>query len=292
MQINNSAEFIFIGTGTSEGIPRVSCLTHDYGCEVCHDAVKPGSKNRRRNTCGLIRYNHPDGKQRNILIDCGKYFWHSAIDLFPKLKVQHIDAILITHDHFDAIGGLDDLRDWTRIQGSIPIYLFSERDFKTISNVFPYLTDEKKSTGKGGIPKLAFKIVPHEPLNVEGVTITPLPVYHGVGYISCGFKFGNIAYISDISQFTDETLYRINGCTTLILDSVELTGTHGSHFTFPETVSEIKKLKIPQNYLIGMTHDFDHDSVNTELLKLKEKDNLQAELSYDGLIIPINLINK
>lgn len=77
------SEIVFMGTGTSEGIPRVSCLTNpSKKCPVCTKAVEPGNKNRRLNTSILIRYPGPSGR-RNILIDAGKFFYHSAIRWFP-----------------------------------------------------------------------------------------------------------------------------------------------------------------------------------------------------------------
>jgi hypothetical protein len=69
-----TSELIFLGTGTSEGIPRVSCLTNpDKKCPVCWAATKLGNRNRRRNTSVLLRYCVPDGRHLNILVDAGKY---------------------------------------------------------------------------------------------------------------------------------------------------------------------------------------------------------------------------
>lgn len=99
-------EIIFVGTGTSEGIPRVSCLTDPMKtCPVCTKALEPGSKNRRLNTGLLIRYPRHSGTC-NILIDVGKFFYHSALKWFPTYGIRTIDAVLITHSHADAIGGL------------------------------------------------------------------------------------------------------------------------------------------------------------------------------------------
>ncbi|KAH9298096.1 hypothetical protein KI387_029778, partial [Taxus chinensis] len=84
------SELIFLGTGTSEGIPRVSCLTNPVKkCLVCQEAVQPWNRNRRFNTSILIRYATSAGRI-NILIDAG--------------KLRYLDALLITHSHADAIG--------------------------------------------------------------------------------------------------------------------------------------------------------------------------------------------
>ncbi|TXG68573.1 hypothetical protein EZV62_003508 [Acer yangbiense] len=152
---SHQSAIIFVGTGTSEGIPRVSCLTNpSKKCPVCTKAAEPGNRNKRLNTSMLIRYPGPSGRC-NILIDAGKFFYHSAICWFPSYGIRTIDAVIITHSHADAIRGLDDLRDWTNnVQPHIPIYV-AKRDFE----------------------------------------ITPLPVWHGPGYRFLGFRFGNVCYI-------------------------------------------------------------------------------------------------
>uniref|UniRef100_M0ZR88 Metallo-beta-lactamase family protein n=1 Tax=Solanum tuberosum TaxID=4113 RepID=M0ZR88_SOLTU len=102
----NQSELMFLGTGTSEGIPRVSCLTNPLKtCPVCSKAAEPGSRNRRLNTSILIRHSRPSGN-RNFLIDVGKFFYHSAMQWFPAYGIRTIDAVIITHSHADAIGGL------------------------------------------------------------------------------------------------------------------------------------------------------------------------------------------
>ncbi|CAI9114344.1 OLC1v1015052C1 [Oldenlandia corymbosa var. corymbosa] len=188
-------EIIFIGTGTSEGIPRVSCLTHPTKiCPVCSKATEPGNKNRRLNTSLLVRYSRPTGNY-NVLIDAGKFFYHSALRWFPTYGIRNLDAVIITHSHADAIGGLDDLRDWTNnVQPHIPIYV-AKRDFEVMKKTHYYLVDTSVIIPGAAVSELQFNIINEEPFTVHDLKITPLPVWHGKNYRSLGFRFGNICYI-------------------------------------------------------------------------------------------------
>ncbi|CAA0821142.1 Metallo-hydrolase/oxidoreductase superfamily protein [Striga hermonthica] len=194
----DQSEIIFIGTGTSEGIPRVSCLTNpNKTCPVCIKATEPGNKNRRLNTSILVRFQRPSG-MCNILIDAGKFFYHSALKWFPAYGIRTIDAVIITHSHADAIGGLDDLRDWTNnVQPSVPIYT-AQRDFEVMKKTHYYLVDTSGVTPGAAVSALQFNIIQEEPFLVHDLQFTPLPVWHGRGYRSLGFRFGNICYIRSI----------------------------------------------------------------------------------------------
>ena len=88
--MNKKGNLIFLGTGSSDGIPRVSCLTNpNKTCKVCESAKNPDSKNRRRNTSIAI-LTDKNFEQRNIIIDAGKTFWDSAIKFFPKYNIRNI----------------------------------------------------------------------------------------------------------------------------------------------------------------------------------------------------------
>ncbi|OAY67836.1 putative hydrolase [Ananas comosus] len=253
------SEIIFLGTGTSEGIPRVSCLTNQSKTcpilsngsyrpsQVCSKATEAGNRNRRRNTSILLRYTSSAGRF-NILVDAGKFFYHSALQWFPTYGLRQIDAVLITHSHADAIGGLDDLRDWTNnVQPYIPIYV-SKRDLRTL------------------------------PL----VQVTPLPVWHGGGYRSLGFRFGDICYISDVSDIPEETYELLKNCKLLILDALRPDRSSSTHFGLPRALDEVRKIKPARTLFTGMMHLMDHDKVNEYLAKLMETEGLDVQLSYDG----------
>ncbi|KAK3426767.1 hypothetical protein EUGRSUZ_F03136 [Eucalyptus grandis] len=300
----SDSEIIFMGTGTSEGIPRVSCLTNSSKkCPVCSKAIVPGNKNRRLNTSILIRYPGPTGKC-NILIDAGKFFYQSALRWFPAYGIRTIDAVIITHSHADAIGGLDDLRDWTNnVQPHIPIYV-ANRDFEVMKKTHYYLVDTSGIIPGAAVSELQFNIMQEEPFVVNDLQITPLPVWHGQGYRSLGFRFGKVCYISDVSEIPEETYPLLRDCDILIMDALRPDRSSSTHFGLPRALEEVRKIQ-PKRTLFtvsfsklfflvwkmakGMMHLMDHEAVNEDLKKLLETEGIDVQLSYDGLRIPIML---
>ncbi|KAJ4821640.1 Metallo-hydrolase/oxidoreductase superfamily protein [Rhynchospora pubera] len=238
---------------------------------VCSKATQPGNKNRRRNTSILIRHVTASATS-NILVDAG--------------KLRRLDAVLITHSHADAIGGLDDLRDWTNnVQPHIPIYV-AQRDFEVMQKTHYYLVDTSVVLPGAAVSELQFNIIKEEPFTVHNLKVTPLPVWHGPGYRSLGFRFGDVCYISDASEIPEETYELMYNCDLLVLDALRPDRSSTTHFGLPKALVEVRKIKPKRTLFTGMMHLMDHDKINEDLLKLKETEGLDIQLSYDGLRVP------
>ena len=284
-----NGKLIFLGTGSSDGIPRVSCLTDpDRSCKVCPNAQDPNSKNRRRNTSIAIKSSDRNGTKRNIIIDAGKTFWESAIKFFPENNIRKIDNLIITHAHADAIGGIDYLRDWTNfVQDAVRISL-REQDLESIKKIYFYLFENGRVKTKGPIPKLQFNIIDENPFNIGDLNITPIPVFHGNDYVSFGYKFGKIAYISDVSKIpisSEKFLYDLD---VLIIDALRPEPTYFSHFTYSQAIEVIRKFKPKKSFFTDIMCSVEHEETNAILSKLNETEQLDIQLAYDGLIIDFN----
>ena len=295
---------MFLGTGTSEGIPRVTCLTADPPtCAVCIDAMRPGSKNRRRNTSIVIKRDQTDGPPINILIDAGKFFYQSAIEWFPKHEIRSVNAVVLTHAHADSAGGLDDLRDWTNTMrfsrgdehanliahnrnAQIPIYL-REEDLDIVAKTAYYLVDRNQMTSGGTVAILDFRTIDDGPFDVLGTTIIPLTVPHGPDYSCNGYRIGDFAYISDASDIPDTVIDRMSDVDTLVIDALRPDRTHGSHLTTKQAVEYAKKIRPRRTLLTDAAHGIDHYAMNAHLRNPVVNDGLNIRYAFDGLSIEI-----
>ncbi|KAL6043784.1 Metallo-hydrolase/oxidoreductase superfamily protein isoform 3 [Balamuthia mandrillaris] len=304
-----------MGTGSSGMVPRPSCLlVEPRTCRVCDDAHEnPDSKNRRLNTSLLFRFRSllPEaaeeeegggsdgttakrGKVYNVLIDCGKSFREASLRWMIKYKVKSLDAVLLTHDHADATLGLDDLREWTRHTSNLPIYLV-ERDLDALSRVFPYLVDSRKATGSGYVASLTFNVIqPNTAFEVGGgLSVMPIEVHHGTAkgqpYTCLGFRFGNIAYISDCSAIPESAASLLEGLDVLVLDAISPGEGFNSHLTVKESLEEVRRLRPKKTYFVGMNHDIEYDQHEAEIQTLKESEGLDVSFAYDGLRLRISM---
>jgi len=254
-------ELVFLGTGTSMGVPLVGCH-----CAVC-DSTDPLNKRTR---CGLV-LGLPEGA---LLID-------TPTDLrFQLLRegIDLVDAVLFTHEHADHIFGLDDLRIMPYRTGrAVPLYCEDHVE-ERIRKSFDYAFAEPRSTHAGAVPKLDMHRITLEPFDLLGQRIIPIRLLHG-SFPVLGFRFGNVAYCTDTNAIPDESWSLLEGLDVLILDALRYKP-HPTHFSLDEAVAAAQRIGAKRTFFTHMTHDLDHTTTNATLPP-------GMALAYDGLRVPL-----
>jgi len=249
-----------LGSGSSAGTPVVGCQ-----CETCQSK---NLRNVRTRCSSYIALNN--GK--NILIDTSPDLREQAL----RETLTSVDAVLFTHHHADHCHGIDDLRAFCQInKKQIPIY-GNQFVIEQLLQKFKYAMLEPKDFWE--IPVLK-PIVIEQPFELFGHTITPIPVMHGRGEI-LGYRIGNLAYITDVSEIPLNSLELLKGLDVLLLDCLRLKP-HITHFGFDQSVTMAQQIMAKETYFIHMTHDLEYDSLQNKL-----PENIYA--GYDGLKISIN----
>jgi len=228
------------------------------------------------------------------LLDCGKTFSESSRTWFASNNITKLDAVILTHGHADAMMGLDDLRAWSRALGiTLPIYLNKET-FGACQSAFPYLIDRNKASGGGVLPRLEFVVV-NQTFTVDGLEFVPLPVEHGVKsdgspYISWGFRFDDVVYISDVSAIPDETRALLHNSRVMVLDAIAYHENVRivSHYVISDAIAEFQLYRPKLSVLTGLGHALDYSALAEDLEVIKETEDLNILPSYDGLVIPLN----
>lgn len=247
----------FLGTGTSQGVPVIGCK-----CEVCQSQ---NPKDKRFRASALITTD--SGKK--ILIDCGPDFRQQML----SNNENYVDAVLITHEHNDHVIGLDDVRPIIfRTQKSMPVYCI-ERTAQEIQSRFPYAFTENRYPGA---PSFNLNIIENDPLPIYDAEIIPIEVQHYKINI-LGYKFKNLAYITDASHIPEAEKNKLYNLDYLILNCIRKTEPHPAHFILQDILDLNEELKPKQLYLTHLSHHFGtYEKENTQLPE-------NISLAYDGL---------
>jgi phosphoribosyl 1,2-cyclic phosphate phosphodiesterase len=251
---------VVLGSGTSNGVPVLGVR---YPQEYLDNP-----KNHRTRASILI-----EGPQGNLLVDCA-----------PELRLQmhreqlfEIDAVLITHTHADHVMGMDDLRSICLLtRKPIPIFTLPAYQ-QDIRRIYPYAFQEFPPGVL--VPRFDLHDVEEE-MELCGMRVQILPVPHG-NVTTLGLRIGDFAYLTDVSRVPDETVEKLAGLETLLLDAVRFQP-HSNHLHYAAAVETAERIGAKTTYFTHLSSDYDHDVFEATM-----PDSLR--LAYDGLRIDIRL---
>lgn len=258
-----------LGSGSSGGVPRIG---NDWG------ACDPAEPRNRRSRCSiLLRWSAAGATDQTlVLVDTSP----DMRDQLLAANVQRLDAVLMTHDHADQSHGLDDLRALVlRAYKRIPVHM-DEPTASTLGVRFGYCFD-----GAGSYPAILDKLVdisPGRAMEVPGaggpMPVLPLGQDHGGGP-SLGFRIGNFAYCNDVVRLPEETLARLGGLHTLVVDALRYKP-HPTHASVSDALAWIERLKPRRAILTNLHVDLDYRKLRSELPE-------GVEPAFDGMELEI-----
>ena len=251
---------IFLGTGTSQGIPIIGS-NHP----VC---LSKNPKDKRLRVSVLVSWDN-----YNYVIDCGPDFRQQMLaNPIPKL-----DGILFTHEHSDHTAGIDDIRPFFFRQGDIPIYAH-ERVIKALKIRFDYIFADEN--GYPGAPAVKINRVQNGNSFKVGNTIAiPINVLHNRLQVF-GYRIKDFVYLTDVKTVAPEEIKKIKGVKVLVVNALRIEP-HHSHFNLEEALAFIKEVNPERAYLTHISHLLGfHDEVEKTLPN-------NVFLSYDNLKVTI-----
>lgn len=257
-----TGQMVLLGTGTSVGVPAIGC-----GCGVCRST---NSKNRRTRCSAILGL--PGG---NLLID-------TSPDMREQLlreEIGLVHAVLYTHEHADHIFGLDDLRLMQfYLGGPVPLYCEAAVE-QRIRKSYDYAFSDVSMTHPGAVPQLVFRRISTAPFEVLGARVTPVRMQHGPRFEVLGFRFGNVAYCTDVNSIPPASLALLHGLDVLILDALRPKA-HTTHFSLEQAIEIARELAPRQTLFTHMSHDLEHEATNASL-------PAGMALAHDGQRIPL-----
>ncbi len=251
-----------LGSGTSVGVPTIGCR-----CPVC---TSTDPRDQRLRPSVFLRY-----RGRGVLIDTTPDFRQQAL----RFGVDRLDAILYTHAHADHILGLDDVRPFNFHQESpIPIYA-SSATLTTIQRTFRYVFDGRET--QSSRPKIETRLFDELPFPLFGVEVQPIPLPHGEKG-SHGFRFGNLAYLTDHSEIPETTKEMLSGLDVLFLDALRHKP-HPTHCTLEQALRHVEELKPRRAFFTHIScYMGEHEKVESRL-------PANVRLAFDGLEISVEM---
>ncbi len=232
-------------------------------CPVC---LSSDPRDMRLRTSAIVRY-----QGVRLLIDCGPDFRTQML----RASDDNLDAVLLTHIHFDHVAGLDDLRAYC-FERPFPLYARADV-LENLHQRIPYCFADNPYPG---VAQFEEHVIGDKPFLVEGVRVEPIPVMHYKLPI-IGFRIGPLAYITDAKTIADDVVDSLKGVPLLVINSLKAEGNHLSHMCLDETLSIVNRIKPGRTYLIHMS---DRMGLHADSPRLLPQG---VELAYDRLIVKV-----
>lgn len=254
----------FLGTGTSQGVPVIGCE-----CDVCRSTDK---RDNRLRTSAMVEVDDV-----RIIIDAGPDFRQQML----RTGARIIDAILLTHQHKDHVGGLDDVRAFNFVDFPIirPVDIYANKiTAACIQKDFDYAFMENKYIGA---PEMRLhEIDPDKTFTVKGIEITPIQGQHSDRFSVLGYRIGKLAYLTDFKQIKSKEIEKLIDIDTLVVNALRFKP-HHSHFNVEEALALIEQVKPRKAFLTHLSHDIGKHAVTDALLPEG------VRLGYDTLTVDI-----
>ncbi|TKC08917.1 MBL fold metallo-hydrolase [Pedobacter frigoris] len=247
----------FLGTGTSQGIPVITC-----SCIVCTSA---DHRDKRLRVSVLV-----ETDDKTIVIDSGPDFRYQML----RAEVKNLDAILYTHEHKDHVAGLDDIRPFNYLlRKNIAIYA-TERVQHALKKEFSYIFAEAHYPG---LPQIDMHTIATDVFNIGETAIVPLDIMHYKLPI-LGFKINDFVYITDAKTVSEETVAKIRRTKILVVNALQREN-HISHFTLDEAIAFAELVGAETTYFTHISHNMGlHEVVERDLPN-------NIKMAYDGLTL-------
>lgn len=255
-----------LGSGTSQGVPVIGCR-----CEVCR-SNDPHDKRLR--TSAMVETD----RGVRFIIDAGPDFRYQML----RAGVSHLDAILLTHEHKDHTGGIDDVRafnfvDYPPVIHPVDIYA-APAAARVVRKDYDYAFAEDKYRG---VPDIRLHVIDvSQPLEIAGERIIPVSGHHSERFEVTGYRIGPLAYLTDFKTIADSEVEKLDGVEVLVVNALRFRE-HPSHFNVAEALELIRRVAPREALLTHMSHEIGLHAVTSQQLPAG------VRLAYDQLEINI-----